>query len=300
MTKLTRIVALVALVAALFTPLAHADNYGQLANFIFRGQPSGGAISAVSTEVPIILKYLPTSTDKSGTVAVAAGGDITFKRGASGSEVADDSLECPVSGALGGVIDVSDTACDTMGEVCDIINGSSYWRCVLMDSLRTDSSDDRLITLSETANPTRAEGVGLLADSTVALTVTRAITPCRDFTCGYISQARNSTYGTLVANPWAGSQSVLWKSTETITTGGTATFNIYSVLVNNATLGSETATLLWTAAGGASTAEASSDWTTSGLFSKRDQKMVVRVTATSTLTVAKFANNAITWPYALP
>jgi len=130
--------------------------------------------TADDTDPMILVKYV--GTNASGLVAVAAGGDITFTTGALSSEAADTSLECPVSGALGGVIDVSDAACDTVGEVVDIINGSSNWVAVPVASLRTDSSNDTITTISATQAKT-VKGLALTADTTVALTSTILLAP---------------------------------------------------------------------------------------------------------------------------
>src|SRR5688572_9745719 len=75
---------------------------------------------AADTEPLIAIKYVGTAVVTT-SVAVEADGNLTFVEGGA----AHDGFECPVSAPLGGVIDVSDTACDTWGEVVDIINNDA-------------------------------------------------------------------------------------------------------------------------------------------------------------------------------
>jgi hypothetical protein len=262
------------------TPVS-ADSYGYLLNLMLNGEPAG-RYATDDTDVAIILKYVGA---QSGTVAVAAGGDITFKEGASGSETASASFECPVSGALGGVIDVSDSACDTLGEVVDTINGSctgcltTSWRAVILDGLRADSSNDTLLTFSETASPTANAGMNLLWDTSTAFMSTVALTDCRNFECGYIMGTSRSA-PPLVENPWNGRRSFVWYFSQLSTYGsGDSAQQIISVDVKNKVgeAGSETATVLWQGAGGASTTASTFDARYSGFPCKKNQKCIVRL-----------------------
>jgi hypothetical protein len=92
----------------------------------------------------MVIKYFPgantTASTSATTVAVEADGNLTFL--VNGAAYA--GFECPVSGALGGVLDVSDAECNTAGEIVDIINSSKitnsqgYFRAALAASLRSD------------------------------------------------------------------------------------------------------------------------------------------------------------------
>lgn len=79
-------------------------------------------------------------------------------------------------GGTGFTIDVSATAYNTMGEVIDYINSfaSEGWKAVLIDSKRSDSSNDTLLTLTTTAIP--AMGLGIHKDTSVALNLGVGIT----------------------------------------------------------------------------------------------------------------------------
>lgn len=282
------------------TPVS-ADNYGYLTNFI-RQEPAGKAITAVSTDVTLLIKYVGA---QSGTVTVAAGGDITFKEGLAGAETASTSFECPVSGALGGVITVANAACDTLGEVVDTINGactgcvSTNWRAVILSGLRSDSSNDTLAALSETA-ATAAGGIGLLNDNAVSFNNTIALTDCRDFTCGYVTRGSVTAAPPMVENPWKGRKIVVWKDVATTTFGsGTSTFQIIDVDVHNKAgeVGSETATTLYSVAGGATTVAGTNDFTSYGFFCAKDHKCLVRIANSAAMSAATHSVQAGIYPW---
>ena len=261
----------------LFLPLvqsAHAQTNNQLNNYL-SGSPVTRGIGAVSTDVSMLVRY--TGTSASGTVAVdAATGDLTFLSGASGSEAADTSFECPVSGALGGIIDVSNAACNTFGEVVDTINGlctgciRNNWTAVLVGAMRSESTDNTNITLSATT-ANAPEGLGLLFDGVVTFRTSIALTQYQNLT-SYVSDNRYR----LVENPFAGQQAVLHQVTATSTYGsGTSDHVVYCVaLVNSRTNPTETVTSYRRPAG-ATTVASTLDFPY-GLSCPTGQKMIVR------------------------
>src|SRR5688572_14775858 len=88
------------------TPTPVAESQVVLPEAYANAEAAGVTIGAVSTDTGILVKYVgPTS----GTVEVLAGGDVVLE---SVSGTPDVTTECPVSGALGGIIDVSDAACN--------------------------------------------------------------------------------------------------------------------------------------------------------------------------------------------
>jgi hypothetical protein len=121
-------------------------------------QPASGyvipvKVDPVSTVIPLatgdnspalVIKYFPTQTAGSAgvtaTVAVEADGNLTFT--VAGAAYA--GFECPFAGALGGVLDVSNAECNTVGEVVQIINSTpitfatGYFRAAMVASLATD------------------------------------------------------------------------------------------------------------------------------------------------------------------
>ena len=280
--------------------VARADVYGSLANFIFRGVPAGGVTTAVSTDVTLVVKYVGAT---SGTVAVASNGDLTFSIGAVGASAVDTTIKCP-SGGSSGVIDVSDTACDTLGEVVDIINASSTFRAVILDGLRSDSSNDTLLTISETA-ANAPEGLNLVNDTAVTFTHTKALVACRDFTCGWI-QNRSTAAPPLIENPEKGLTTVIWKSILTSTYGsGTSTVSYIDVDVHNkpssyggSAVGSETVKTLWSQTGGTSTTALTLDSTATGFFCIPQHKCLVRILNSLAMTVPTDSTYAMQYPSA--
>lgn len=130
---------------------------------------SEGRTVADSEDVGLIIEYI--GAQASATVEVSAIGDITLKHGASGAEAVDATVGAPT---LNGVLDVSDAAADTFGEVVDNINNSANWRAYLVDVLRSDNANDTLATKSATQAKV-AGGVTVLKDTAVALNLSVAL-----------------------------------------------------------------------------------------------------------------------------
>lgn len=96
----------------------------------------------------LLIKYNPGSaalTKPSGTVQVTTT-TLLFKSGLAGAEAADSLVTCP-SGGTAGTILLTDAACDTIGEVVDIVNASTSdrWKAVNYASFRTDSTNDKFV-----------------------------------------------------------------------------------------------------------------------------------------------------------
>lgn len=267
-----KIAALLVGLVGLLPVLALAQNV-----FLFqKATPVSAAVVADDTSVAVLVKYYGTAT--SADVAVAANGDITFRQNA----VADTTLECPVSGALGGVIDVSDAACNTLGEVVDQINKSSVWRAVILDGLRSDTADDSLLTFGAT-EATLAQGLALKFDTdTVGFLESRALSTCRTIDC--LIPARGLTSAgvapPLEPNPWKGTQTVFFYANATSTYGsGNSNFQVYSVIPKLTAAGaSEQANIIYQVAGGATTVNKEfTVWQNVGLYGDPDAKVIARL-----------------------
>lgn len=249
--------------------------------------PAGNVLGADDTDVAILVKHLGSSAEAAGEVAVAAGGDITF----TASTVAVDDFECPISGALGGVIDVSDAACDTIGEVVDIINGNctgcvkGNWVAVILDGQRGDSSNNSLLTISATGADAKG-GLELKWDTdTVGFTSSIAIVPVEarsiEFYLGGLGSSR-----TLKSNPFANTQAQLLQANATSTYGsGTSIYYVRSIAVANAAnngLNTETAHPIYAEVGGATTANKLFGGTMGfggygGLWGRKGEKLLARL-----------------------
>ncbi len=275
MKRLTIPLVLAAALVLAFTPASpplHAQSLAQVPSIAFT--PFGGGMSADDTDTAMIVKYVGTDAPGAATnVAVAAGGDLTFLKG--GAAVTE--FECPVAGALGGVIDVSDAACDTFGEVVDVINRSASWRAVLIGALRADSSNDTLLTIGAT-DATPRKGLALKFDTDVAKIASVAFMPNGDDICQFIACPGSSAPGGMRPNPFASYQAAVALVRATSTYGaGTSTIKIYSVATTQAATGSSDVTTLWSIAGGATTAEKLLDYSETPIYGRRGEKLLVRL-----------------------
>lgn len=122
-------------------------------------QPVSTNINAANGSVAFAIKYFPpagggSTSSMTPKVAVEADGNLTFTVAGS----AYTGFELPVSGALGGVIDVSDAEANTAGEVCDAINSTpitfatGYFRCALVNALRSDDVSAATTLLADAAD----------------------------------------------------------------------------------------------------------------------------------------------------
>jgi hypothetical protein len=131
-------------------------------------QPVSMVRTAGDTSPAIVIKYFPgantTAFTGATTVAVEADGNLTFVV----NGAAYTGFECPVAGALGGVLDVSDAGCDTAGEVVDIINSTpksfatGYFRAALGAALRADDISAATTLLADVADTEVTRPVGEL------------------------------------------------------------------------------------------------------------------------------------------
>ena len=263
---------------------ASPDVYDRL----FTSETVNPAVTADDSAIALLVKYKGSGTSNSGLVAVAAGGDLTFTQGVAASEAATTEFECPVSGALGGVIDVSDAACNTLGEVADIINASTSWRAVIVDGLRADSSNDTLVTISATSAATAA-GLQLKADTDVALTETRLLSPHRTDIRDYL----NPNFS-LRENIHAGSRAVLLRWTSTNTFGsGTSAMQVIQANSNPRDRTETTSILLSEASGATTVAKTLLDGNDYGILGAKDNRLLIRVNNSAALATV------LSYPYGL-
>jgi len=233
-------------------------------------QPVSIAI-ADDTSIAMLVRYVGANT--SADVAVETDGNLTFRVAAT----AYDGFECPVSGALGGVIDVSDAACNTMGEVVDTINGSgSDFRAVLVDSYRAEVSTDAMVTFSAT-EVTRTDGLQLNIDTDVIFTLSYALIPVRNDISVFLGGPPNYR---LLENPFGGMwASLQWLEGASTYGSGTSNWYVYSVKPSNKASGSETVTTLWGPEAGAATTVTKqlSQFQTNMLPGRFHEKMIVHL-----------------------
>jgi hypothetical protein len=239
-----------------FVPAVYAQTLSDYLATFLKGRNVGRFIAADDTSVAILIKHIGTAA--SGIVDVAANGDITLKTGAVGSEAVDTSIECDASiaatGSRNGIIDVSTTPCDTIGEVLDIINsqqtaaGRNNWVAVGLDSLRSDSSNDTLVTITG-SNASVVGGLGLTTDTDVAFTSTIAlVSPEARRIEFYLSGVGSNVR--LQPNPFVDTRAFVSAVNAFSTYGsGSSSYRISQVLPSNksgaSTVSSETVTPLY-------------------------------------------------------
>lgn len=315
--KLIAVAAAFALVAALVpSTTVNAQALGADFSLFRNAEPVGFATAgdASSTtgddDVALIIRYVGSNTS-GGTVTVAATtGDITFATGAVGSSAADDTLECPVSGALGGIIDVSNSACDTIGEVVDIINGSPNWRAVPINAMSADVIDasnngsGSLLDFAE-AQASGLNGVSVYwnvdGDAGNFDLVRALITPEQGSFTHYLGSRVDGSGGTgFVLNryPFAGQRTVLQRADELFDMdSGAAAFEVYSVKMEFVPIAAEagtydyreTATLLYTGPAIVDDTASSLNLGSGFLLGKRDEKLIVKVNATADIDAFTFS-----------
>lgn len=156
-------------------------------------------------DIGLVVRY--KGTEASATVEVAAtSGDITFKVGTLSSEAVDADIDS--GGNDPGVIDVSDSNVDTMGELVDFINASGTWEAYLVDCLRSDDSRTLLLTMAAAqANKTVVpQGVRLYKDSSqndnfdISIAIMNRLYPTgfersEDKICGVSGVVEKNTFG---------------------------------------------------------------------------------------------------------
>lgn len=253
--------------------------------------PAGRAVAADDTDVAMLVRYIGTASG-GGEVAVAAGGDITFTE----ATVAENDFECPVSGALGGVIDVSDTACDTLGEVCDVINGtgagSTNWRCVLLDGHRADSSNDTLLTISATTADA-LDGLGLKFDTDVMKATSVAMVPLKARRMPfYLVGGGSGANEKLVRSPFKNTQTaVTFIYAVAGTATGADTIEILELEGYSPGTKAETLSTYFSVAGGTAGVATTKDFTNAPQLSNLGSKFIVRYKAATTYASGQLTAN---------
>lgn len=229
-------------------------------------------------DVALLIKYNPGSaslTKPSGTVQVTTT-TLLFKSGAAGAEAADSLVTCP-SGGTGGTIDLTNAACDTIGEVVDIINASTSdrWKAVNYASLRTDGTNDKFVAAAA-ASANAAAGLQVVWDTSKTLFAGGVLLPAG----ADIRPFLNNAYA---LNPKP-AQFELNRAAlvyaEAALTGTTPNFRVYSVApVFSDSGSSETVTLLYDKRIVTATVT-SVGFTGYPILGRKGEKMLLRTVAT--------------------
>jgi hypothetical protein len=249
-----------------------------------------GSNVADDTAVTLVIFYI--GPEVNGKV-VTASGSITLTSGAAGAEAADTTIECPLVTTYGGVLDVSNAACDTVGELVDIVNSTSgsKWRLFPVAALRADVLTTTNLVAATYASANKPNGAALLVDTSVALHTSIVL--------GNV-QAKVSDFFTAgnlpLTNPYKGQWVMFTSLDEVATYTGAGLVEIYDVeIAFNPLTGkyTEVATKVLTRA----TPGATTAWGNLtpnggfGLWLKKDHKVLVRVKAATTFTTAQVLVN---------
>lgn len=291
---LSLIVATAAFAALPAVAVSQGSNIFGLQVQPFKATPVGGLTVAADTAPALVIKY--NGAGPLPKVANTGGTSITFTVNA----VAYDGFECPVSGDLGGIIDVTNGSCDTLGEVVDSINSdvNGNFVAVIAAGLRADSSASLLTDAADTDVATPAGEViywdsSSLDDSEIVL-VTQGFTQAQYGLDVFGPGGGHAESVRLPKNPWAGTDTVLLYADENIANLGTiGNFDALCVAENYVTsgTGSETATVMYRETGASTgTLGQINEFLNSGGLRCRNGKVVVRIYASGADTSAFFVS----------
>jgi len=210
--------------------------------------------TVVDTAPAALIWYVGSDTTAAVTVEVETDGNLTLLQGGA----ADTTVECPVSGDAGGIIDVSNAACDTFGELVTLFasTAGSEWRIGLITALASDSSNDSLVV--QAATEARGDGDVLMWDDSVKLTTNAAFIPGVLDADQVVSAffAPNAQRNVFRLNPFANARQNLKYAFTRFTSAGTIVDTVVSCVVpkiNSAGTYSETVTEIYRETGPAST-----------------------------------------------
>jgi len=264
---------LIALVAAALLAVTPAFAELPFTGYKAKG-PIAGTSVALDTDVALYVQYVGTSSGIP-TVQVSAGGDIQFEVDGS----VDTTVACPEADD-DGIIDVSDSACNTMIEVVNAINQGG-------------SSEDAFASLSETDTDAKV-GLPIYYDSNFAgsaPTATALVRPVRgaaktDASFFFVGPGKG-----LNPNPFAGGVSFLSGVSEKKSSGGTiadtVVYGVFREYRGNPTNGFdlyEVIRTVWSQTGGANATQATLDFSNFPLVSAPGEAFIARIGSSTTIT----------------
>lgn len=267
----------------------------------------------VETDTSIAMRVRTTQTVVY-TVEVDSSGDILFT---TDGTTADTTVGDGDAGATDGKIDVSNAAYDTWGEVCDDINDSDNWECVLVDVLPSDSSNGTLVLTAETSITTGLsatavtgitrhavtddEGIELVVELADVDEITVAIGP-QAFPDDLVDKADLATRLPFQSNSPKWHCELTSASAEATFSAGTSYFEVYWVKGNGA---SAIEYLAYKNDGSATTVVQTETFDSSGLDPMRPPAgwhIVVKydVASTPTATAGWINAQGTVWPFGSP
>jgi hypothetical protein len=202
-----------ALLALAVTPFASAKDLGEEG-----AVQINTSTTTVDTSPFVLIYYIGTNTTQTVTATIADDVWTLLVNSA-----ADTSIECPLSGTYGGLLDVTNAACDTVAELMNVVNNTagSNWRIVPINARAGDDPDED--ALAAGAAEARGDGIVVYYDDSVALDHRMTFIPGElddeDQKATFYDPSRN---GNLI-NPFKGATQVLKYASYAITSSGTMT-----------------------------------------------------------------------------
>ena len=273
-----KLLIVAALLAAVATVPVSAQDTAWMTKYLSGDPAQVNFVHATQAgDVALLIKYDPGSaalTKPSGKVQVTTT-TLVFVSGLAGAEAAEALIQC---GATPGTIDLTAAACDTIGEVVDIINASTSdrWKAVNWASLRTDSTNDKFIAAASASANART-GLQVVYDTSKTLFAGGVLLPGGPDIGPFLSNSFQ-----LVPYPNAfGSNRAGLVYAQAALTGTTPNFQVYSVLPAFSDNGSsEVVTQIYDLR--IVTATVTTAWSQGGypLLARKGEKMLIRTVAT--------------------
>ena len=284
MRKFLTLAAIALALAVASTPASAQTYFGGLR---FVG-PASGAQTALDGTVGLYVKYVGSTAGKP-TVEVDSSTtrDITFKIAGS----VDTTVGCPTIGT--GIVDVSNAACDTFGEVINKVMGqSSNWVLVPGGLLASESINATLAGLSATDTNIRTTGVPLYFDNNnTAVNADLAsvvIGPPTGAHAGFWTTGASKT----PINPFADTYTFLSGFSEKKTSGGTigntivyAVKSVFSGILGSTATYTESVRTVWTETGGATATQLKEDFQNFPLIAAPGEHLILRISSSTSITV---------------
>jgi hypothetical protein len=206
-----KLFAVLGLLALAVTPVFADDQMAA-------SEPLNTVSTTVDTAPALLIYYIGEDTTAAVTVQIADDTWTLLQGGA-----ADTTIECPLSGAYGGLLDVTNAACDTVEELMDVVNttSGSEWRIVPITAFADDDTDN--LVLAKAATEARGDGTVVVWDDSARLDHRVTFIPGEmddnDVKPEFFDPARNGQ----LRNPFNDATQVLKYAHYNITSGGTMT-----------------------------------------------------------------------------
>lgn len=283
---------------------ANAQSMSDVLQAIYSGTVVSDTQTAVNLTPAFVIKYV--GPQPSGVVTIATN-LITLSHGAVGAEVVDNTVECDAaiaaSGSRNGILDGSVAACDTIGEIMNTLNAqTSNWVLIPLAGIMTDSitTSGSLVAIAGVQAKTTT-GLRVMFGTAVVKHVTLMLArPEYQLDINtYLTNTRSGTTANLIqTNPFQG-RTLVSSNRGTFTFTGASDWSVILVRPKYAKSGSSESyqVLMAGTATGATTVNKEFVLLSDGqrIVAPEGTKLLIRVTAVTTLTAANFSGFGYTF-----